>query len=377
MPGQALSARKLVARGNRSYAAGEYDQALQAYDEASVTEPESPWLYFNRGAVHFQKGDLNAAQEAFQKAASKSKDVKLEAKCRYNLGNCAFRESERQRDSDLKKSLEACEKSIALYREALKLDTELKDAARNLEVARLTLKAILDEIRKREEEAAKQQQAQKQAVEKLQELIKRQEQALAQNESLAKEKSEKGEDAALQGKVQSLAGEQKDICQKTGQLADSMAQQPPPAAPPPAGQKQAPPQIGPQPATPADQAREHLNNAVQNQEAATQKLEQSQLEPAQPDQKDAAENLKKALAAMASPQQGQPQGGQDRQKQDQKEQQGEQAQGQQQQNAEDRQKQQQAAVADEKAHDILNEEKENREARRQPAGGYTAVDKDW
>jgi len=81
----------------------------------------------------------------------KSQDTKLEAKCNYNLGNCAFRECERQKDSDLKKSVEACKQAIGFYKNALRLNPEMAEAARNLEVARLTMKAMLDEIKNREE----------------------------------------------------------------------------------------------------------------------------------------------------------------------------------------------------------------------------------
>ena len=123
------SSADLVNKGNTAYLAGKYDEALFAYEEASVEAPESPHIYFNRGAALYQKGDYSGAIEAFEKAALKSKDIQLEAKSRFNLGNCAYREAERQQDSNLEKALEACTKSIRHYQEALELDSDLKEAA--------------------------------------------------------------------------------------------------------------------------------------------------------------------------------------------------------------------------------------------------------
>jgi len=63
IPMQALaaSARKMVSRGNTAYAAGQYDEALEAYDAASVEAPESARIYFNKGAAYYRQGDYSSA----------------------------------------------------------------------------------------------------------------------------------------------------------------------------------------------------------------------------------------------------------------------------------------------------------------------------
>jgi len=160
----AASSRDLVAKGNSEYGKGNYDEALAAYDKASLEAPESPKLYFNKGAAHYMKGDYVKAGEMFEQAALKAKNLSLEARSQYNLGNCAFRESERQRDSDLQKSLKALEKCISHYQKAVRLDPTLKDAAHNIEIARLTMKQILDEIKKQQEQAEKQMEEMKKAL---------------------------------------------------------------------------------------------------------------------------------------------------------------------------------------------------------------------
>ena len=161
-PAQAASKEKLVKKGNAFFSSGNYDEAISAYDEAAVNDPESPYIYYNKGTALYKKEDFTAAIDAFGKAAIKSKDIFLESKSRFNLGLCFFREGERQKDSDLKKTLESYGLSVQSFQEAIDLNPEFEEAAENIEMVRLMMKALLDEIKKQEEEAKKQQeQAQK------------------------------------------------------------------------------------------------------------------------------------------------------------------------------------------------------------------------
>ncbi len=148
--------RDLTELGNLAYAKGEYKEAITAYVEAGVAKPESPFLYFNKAAALYQCERYDDASEAYEKAALRSKDLPFEALSQYNIGNCRFRQGQRQRDSDLKKALEYLEQSVQHYQKALELDPELADAAHNIEVTRLTMKVILDEIKKQQEQQEQQ-----------------------------------------------------------------------------------------------------------------------------------------------------------------------------------------------------------------------------
>jgi Ca-activated chloride channel family protein len=357
------SAADLNDDGNMAYLAGEYDKALSAYDAASVEAPESPVIYFNKGAAFYQMGDYAAATDAFEKAALKTGDLQLEAKSRFNLGNCAFREGERQQDSDLNKALEALTKSIQHYQEALDLDQGFVEAAENIEVARLVMKNILDAINKQKEAAQQQQEAMKQAAEKIEELIKKQQQALDRNQQLEDERRTKGGSNSLRQQVQDLAKDQRALQGETEDLAKNM--------PKPAGQ---------QPSSDETAAERHLKNAAKEQSAASGNLEQDQSSEAKINQAKALMELKGALESLKEDQSGGK-----KQEQQQEQQQGNQ-QAQQAPSPEERpqdqgeQQEDQAAQAQlqEDAHDILNEEKENREQRQmQAAGAYRDVEKDW
>ena len=142
------SPTSLIDKGNRAFQQGSYDEALIAYEAASIEAPESPHIYFNKGTIFYMQGDYQKATDMFEQAALKTKDLAFEARAQFNLGNCAFRESLRQRDSDLKKSVEQLERSIYYYKKAFELDPELQDAAHNIEVARLIMKQLLDEVKK-------------------------------------------------------------------------------------------------------------------------------------------------------------------------------------------------------------------------------------
>ena len=361
---RADSMADLIEEGNIAYLAGEYESALFAYEEASVEAPESPFIYFNKGATLYQMGDYAAATDALEKAALKTKDSQLEAKSKFNLGNCSFREAERQQDSDLSKALEALTKSIQHYQEALELDPEFVEAAENIEVARLLMKNILDAINKQKEAAQQQQEAVEQMAEQIEDLIRKQQQALDRNQQLEDERRTKGDSEALRQQVQDLAREQRDLQGETGELAKNM-----------------PKLAGQQSLSEETLAEKHLKNAEKEQNAASENLEENHTSEAKPNQEKAVMELKEALESLKGDQDSVGQ---------QQEQQKEQQQGNQQEQQgsspdeapQDPEEQQEERAAEaqplEDAHDILDEERENMERRQmQEAGGYRDVEKDW
>jgi len=195
-------AHQLVARGNEAFSAGDYEKALSLYEEASVELPESEQVYFNRGAVFYKQENYEKAIEEFKDAALKSVEPGLTSRAKYNLGNCAFRQAQRQRDGDLKEAVEKCQESIAFYREARDLDPEYKKAAENIEIVRLYLKVLFDEQKKKEEQNDEEQEDN--LVAKLKKLLKRQLELRDENEELS-EKTPNGSDpAAAQGWQESL-----------------------------------------------------------------------------------------------------------------------------------------------------------------------------
>ncbi len=157
---QGASARDAVRQGNQLYADGQYAEAINRYNEAEVEQPEALVPKFNKANSYYHLDDLGEAIDLYQEVAAESKDMALVARAKYNLGNCFFQRGAKQRDSDLHKALEDMQTSITYWRGVLDIDPKNEKAARNIEVARLTIKDILDQIKKQQQEQQQQQQDQ-------------------------------------------------------------------------------------------------------------------------------------------------------------------------------------------------------------------------
>jgi Ca-activated chloride channel family protein len=145
----------LVRRGNRALAAGEYDEALKAYREAEVGEPESPRIRYNQALVHYRQREFVKARELFTESLS-TRDLTLEAAAHFNLGNCAYSQAlEKLKSYD--EAIELARGAIGHYRQALELNADDEDARANIETARLLIKDLQDRKKKEEEEKKKQQ----------------------------------------------------------------------------------------------------------------------------------------------------------------------------------------------------------------------------
>ncbi len=180
----AESAGSLVDSGNALYAAGEYDKALEAYEKVLAEQPEVGEVLFNKGNVLFQKGEYDQAREAYQAAALHTKDLVLEASAHYNIGNTVFVQGQKELENDPRKTLSQWGQSVQHYQEALRIDPQLKEAAQNIEVARLALKDLADRLKKAEEAAREQQKQREELQKELDEVIREQESEIQQNDYL-------------------------------------------------------------------------------------------------------------------------------------------------------------------------------------------------
>ncbi len=154
--------RQMLRQGNRLYGDNQFAEAVNKYNDALVEQPQAPEPKFNKANSYYRLDDLSEAMDLYQQVAAESKDMSLVAKAKYNLGNCYFQRGTKQRDSNLQKALEDMQTSVAQWRQVLDLDPQNKKAARNIEVARLTIKDILDQIKKQQEQQKKQQNQQDQ-----------------------------------------------------------------------------------------------------------------------------------------------------------------------------------------------------------------------
>jgi len=137
-----------TSQGNKLYAQGKYEQALQKYLDAQIDHPDSEVLHFNIGNILFKQQKYQQAEEEYRKA-SESKDRLIQAKAHYNLGNCKFRQND-------------FASAAQQYQKALTLDPNDQDAKFNLELAKKKLNEMAkNRTEQKEQENQKEKQGQK------------------------------------------------------------------------------------------------------------------------------------------------------------------------------------------------------------------------
>lgn len=159
---QAESAQTSVQQGNKLYNQGEYNEAIKKYDQALIEKSGAVEPKFNKANSYYRLDDLAKALDLYREVATESRDMKLVAKAKYNLGNSYFQQGLKQRDSDLQKALEDLKTSIGCWRQTLDTEPENEKAARNIEVARLIIKDIIDQLNKQKQQQQNQQDQQNQ-----------------------------------------------------------------------------------------------------------------------------------------------------------------------------------------------------------------------
>ena len=148
----AVNAKSLVKQGNEAYANGEYLKAVEQYDQALADTPKAVVPLFNKANSYYHMDDLDEAIGLYRDVDLKAKDMSLVEKARYNLGNCAFQQGLKQRDSDLQKAVDLMKDGISHWQRTLKVNPNNPRAGRNIEVARLTIKDIMDQIKQQQDQ---------------------------------------------------------------------------------------------------------------------------------------------------------------------------------------------------------------------------------
>ena len=357
------SAQTSLLEGNKLYHQGNFIEAIKEYDQALLDQPQVMEPKFNKANCYYQLDDLAQAIDLYNEVAAESKDMKLVTMAKYNLGNCYFQRGSKQKDSDLQKALEDLQSSIAYWRQALDIEPENKNAAKNIEVARLIIKDIIDQLNKQKEQQQQQEQKQKEMQEKLKELLDRQK-SLAEQTQQTKEQSDKGhlDQQQASDNYNKQAQEQSQLKSETEQASQQMQQQDPNNPQPPQMQK----------------ANDDLKKAIEKQTEAVKNLKASDPNSAKHTEDKAAEHIENALKKLSDENaQGQQQQ-QEQQGQTQQQQEPDESEKEQQQQQEQPQQQHAAVAPDTTAQEILDKEQHQKEQRQMlQRTPYQKVEKDW
>ena len=152
------SAGVSTSQGNKFYKQGNFNEAINSYNQALTEAPYALEPKFNQANSYYRLDDLGKAMDLYRQVAAESKDMKLVAKAKYNLGNSYFQQGSKQKDSNLQKAIDEMKTAIGSWRGALDIEPENKKAAKNIEVARLTIKDLLDQLNKQQQQDPNQPQ---------------------------------------------------------------------------------------------------------------------------------------------------------------------------------------------------------------------------
>jgi len=136
-------------------AAKQYEDGKRGEAEQEVTralqnaKPGDARLHFNAGAAAYKAGDLGKAALHFMLSA-RDRELKLQERAFYNLGNALYRAGERGPDANEK--ISRWEKAVESYQGAVQLDPQDADAKYNREF----VKKKLEELKKQQPKQDKQ-----------------------------------------------------------------------------------------------------------------------------------------------------------------------------------------------------------------------------
>ena len=146
------SARDSTSEGNKLYKQGNFNEAINSYDQALLEAPGALEPKFNQANSYYRLDDLGKALDLYRQVSAESKDMKLVAKAKYNLGNTYFQQGSKQKDSNLQKAIDDLKTAIGSWRGVLDIEPENTKAAKNIEVARLLIKDLLDQLNKQQQQ---------------------------------------------------------------------------------------------------------------------------------------------------------------------------------------------------------------------------------
>ena len=146
------SARVSTSQGNKLYKQGNFNEAINSYNQALTEAPGALEPKFNQANSYYRLDDLSKAMDLYRQVAAESKDMKVVAKAKYNLGNSYFQQGSKQKDSNLQKTIDDLKTAIGSWRGVLDIEPENKKAAKNIEVARLLIKDLLDQLNKQQQQ---------------------------------------------------------------------------------------------------------------------------------------------------------------------------------------------------------------------------------
>ena len=131
-----------TAPGLDAYHSGKFEDAYSQFQQTLKTHPQSraeDKLQFDSGAAAYKLKDYSKAMESFSQALL-SRDIGLQSKGHYNLGNTLYQRGETQKSDD--KKLSDWTNALEHYEQTLKLDPQNKEAKDNYDYVKRKIEEL-------------------------------------------------------------------------------------------------------------------------------------------------------------------------------------------------------------------------------------------
>ena len=76
----------MIAKGNKLYKEGKFEEAIAAYQQALQQNPKNITAKYNLAAARFRNSKFEEAQKEYEGVLEKTNDDKLKQKATYNNG---------------------------------------------------------------------------------------------------------------------------------------------------------------------------------------------------------------------------------------------------------------------------------------------------
>ena len=223
-------------QGNQLFAEGKFNEALEAYQNAQVEDPDAPQPHYNAGNVlHEQAAYSEAITETLN--ALHGADSTLASWVNYNVGNSAFH-------------LGQYEQAIEQYKTTLRTDPDDWDAKLNLEIAQQRLEQQQDQTCDNPQQSEDRQDQQDQQQDQQQQ----NEQQQDQQQQDQQQQDQQQQDQQQQDQQQQ--GQQQDQQQEQQHNQGQRATPTPTPTPTPQTGEQTQPSVGTGTPTPAPEGTE-------------------------------------------------------------------------------------------------------------------------
>ena len=220
-----LSCSELFASapGLDAYHSGKFEDAYGQFQQTLKTHPESraeDKLQFDSGAAAYKLKDYGKAMEAFSQALL-SRDLGLQSKGHYNLGNTLYQRGETQKTDD--KKLSDWKNALNHYEQTLKLEPQNKEAKENYDYVKKKIEELKNKKQNQPSPSPSPQQKNQQDKQNKQDKQDQQNQQNQQDQQQQKQQQQ-GQGQQQQEDQKQSQGQQSQSDKKDQQQKDDQAQ---------------------------------------------------------------------------------------------------------------------------------------------------------